>query len=385
MTDAVILDITRLLGRTLACMAPTGVDRVTRAYIRHFGPRARALVRFGGRWIVPCQTESQKLFDGLLTPDNIFRIKARFSVVRHYLFGAPDIDGHVLFNMDHNGLADPSYAAEIQRRNLKPYYFLHDLIPIHYPEYGRPEARARHVKCIDTMQATGRGVIVNSDATRAEFQSYAQKRGWAPRPLLVARLAPPDLLKPSDERPLPCPYFVMLGTIEPRKNHLLLLHIWRALIQAKGEAAPKLVLIGRRGWECEQILDLLDRCVPLRGFVIEQPHCTDTDLARFLFHAQALLLPSFAEGFGLPLIEALSLGTSVIASDLPVFKEIAGTIPEFLDPLDGLGWRQKIEDYANPDSPNRAAQKERLRNFHPPSWADHFAFVESFLERGVLR
>lgn len=65
-------------------------------------------------------------------------------------------------------------------------------------------------------------------------------------------------------------YFVVLGTIEPRKNHLLLLQVWRQLIEELGLAAPRLVIIGQRGWECEQVVDLLDRCEVLRGVVLEK-------------------------------------------------------------------------------------------------------------------
>ena len=56
------------------------------------------------------------------------------------------------------------------------------------------------------------------------------------------------------------PYFIMCGTLEPRENHLLILHVWRDLITQFGRAAPKLLLIGERGWENEHIIDLLDRC-----------------------------------------------------------------------------------------------------------------------------
>jgi glycosyltransferase involved in cell wall biosynthesis len=173
----------------------------------------------------------------------------------------------------------------------------------------------------------------------------------------------------------------MLGTIEPRKNHWLLLQVWRRLIAGRGGQSPRLVIIGQRGWECENVADLLERCEPLAGMVTELPACTDADLATWLHHACALLFPSFAEGYGMPLVEALSRGVPVIASDLPVFREIAGDVPDYLDPLDGKGWMARIEAFADPVSPLRAAQLKRLAGYSAPTWSAHFQVVEQFLER----
>jgi glycosyltransferase involved in cell wall biosynthesis len=171
----------------------------------------------------------------------------------------------------------------------------------------------------------------------------------------------------------------VLGTIEPRKNHLLLLHVWRQLVEELGASAPHLVIVGQRGWECEQVVDLLDRCVALEEHVTELKRCTDGELATWLGHAQALLFPSFIEGYGIPLVEALACGLPVIASDLPVFREIAGGIPDYLDPLDGPAWRRAIIDYAYSENPRRAEQMRRLSGFTPPAWGGHFAVVEALL------
>ena len=148
-----------------------------------------------------------------------------------------------------------------------------------------------------------------------------------------------------------------------------------------GAAAPRLVVIGQRGWECENVVDMLDRCEPLRGVVIEHSGCSDEELVTYLHHAQALLFPSFAEGYGMPLVEALSLGVPVIASDLPVFEEIAGDVPEYIDPLDGRRWREVIEAYSYPGSAPRLAQRGRIERFEVPGWESHFAKVDAFIEQ----
>jgi glycosyltransferase involved in cell wall biosynthesis len=140
-----------------------------------------------------------------------------------------------------------------------------------------------------------------------------------------------------------------------------------------------LLIIGQRGWECEQVVDLLERCQPLQGHVFEVGRCSDADLHQHLRTARALLFPSLVEGFGLPLIEALGLGTPVIASDLPVFREISPGIPTYLDPLDGPAWERTILAYADGGSTARGEQLLRLANYQPPSWNDHFAVVNDWL------
>ena len=86
-------------------------------------------------------------------------------------------------------------------------------------------------------------------------------------------------------------------------------------------------------------------------------------------------------GVGLVMIEAMACGTPVIASDLAVYRETAGAVPLYLDPLDGPGWIGAVRDYAAPQSAGRAAQLARLAAWSPPRWSDHFARLDDLLER----
>jgi glycosyltransferase involved in cell wall biosynthesis len=114
--------------------------------------------------------------------------------------------------------------------------------------------------------------------------------------------------------------------------------------------------------------------------VTELPACSDSDVATYLKHAQALLFPSFVEGYGLPLIEALLQGTPAIASDLPAFREIAGDVPEYVDVLDAMAWLSRIDAYAGEESPARQSQIARIRRFGAPTWSRHFQLVDQFME-----
>lgn len=377
----ILIDVTRLAARLLEGRHPTGVDRVGLAYVRRYRATARALVRHQRRWLLLRERNSQRLFDALLGEGSRPAFAVRASVAQAHLMNWDVCHDSLFLNTGHSGLDDPAYARAVRRLRVRPVYFLHDLIPLTHPEYTRPGESGKHDRRLTTMLETGQALVLNSRQTYAELVQYAQMRSRELPPHVIAPLGVESLPAPGAVAPIDAPYFVMLGTVEPRKNHLLLLHVWRRLVERGDVVVPKLVLIGQRGWECEQVIDLLERCTALQGHVIERPGCDDRELATWLHHARALLFPSFVEGFGLPLVEALSLGTPVIASDLSVFRESAEAIPDYLDPLDGPAWERAIGQYLPQDSVRRQAQLRRLHGFRRWTWEDHFSRVEDLFSR----
>ncbi|RAI42487.1 glycosyltransferase [Rhodoplanes roseus] len=118
------------------------------------------------------------------------------------------------------------------------------------------------------------------------------------------------------------PYLLMVGTLEPRKNHLLAVN---ALDCLWGEGfGPNLVIAGKRGWMANEVLTRIFEHPLLnkRLFFIEQ--CSDADIAFLYMNATALLALSKDEGFGLPLVEASRYGIPILCSDIPIFHEVAG-------------------------------------------------------------
>ncbi len=378
----IYLDVTRLVGRALKGRLPTGVDRVGLAYVAHFGARAGAVVRLLGRAIVLAPGPAQPLFQALLAGGaRRFALLWPLALAALRGGGGGRLRGARLFNTGHSGLELPGYGPQLLRQQARPWFVVHDLIPISHPEYCRAGERVRHEHRMRVVLRQGSGVIANSRATLDALARFASATGQAMPPAVVAPLAPASLPPPAPQRPLAAPYFVMLGTIEPRKNHILLLQLWRTLVERMGDGAPRLVLIGQRGWECDHVYHLLQRCPALAGAVQLQAACSDAELATYLHHSQALLFPSFAEGYGLPLVEALAAGVPVIASDLPAFREVAGDGPDYLDPLDGPGWLAHIVAYAAPAAPARAAQLARIAGYRAPTWAAHFRAVEQLMEQ----
>jgi glycosyltransferase involved in cell wall biosynthesis len=231
-----------------------------------------------------------------------------------------------------------------KRPDIKPVFFVHDLLPFQFPEYFKTAERGRHQIRMNNLAQHAAAALVSTEAVADELRAEMHKRGRREFPVHLA----PMPLAAAFEKPIiaistSAPYFVMCGTIEPRKNHLTLLHVWRDLATRYGSRTPKLVLVGARGWENENIIDLLERAPAMREHVLEVNGLATPDLAQLMAGSTALLMPSFGEGYGLPVAEALALGVPVIASDIPVFHEVAGLKFKPLDPIDSKGWRKAIE------------------------------------------
>ena len=101
-------------------------------------------------------------------------------------------------------------------------------------------------------------------------------------------------------------------------------------------------MIGSLGWRGGSILDQMLRCETTHGQIHHVQGLSTQAMKSLIVGSRGLLSPSFAEGFGLPIIEALHLGAPVLASDIPAHREVAGQNAILLDPLDSPAWRRAI-------------------------------------------
>ncbi len=232
--------------------------------------------------------------------------------------------------------AMPYLTGWLRRRpDIKSVFMVHDVIPLERPDIVWRGGPLIHRMMINAVARHASGIIVPSAAARESILKQLCLRGRTE--IAVATLAQPvaDVFlekEPSDPALGDGNYFVVCGAIEPRKNHRLLFEVWQALVRQRGEAAPKLVVVGARAKGGGPILEGLAQCALLQSHVIVASGLSSPAYRRLMVHAKALLMPSFAEGFGLPVIEALAAGTPVIASPLPSHRESAGDFAVYCDP-----------------------------------------------------
>lgn len=280
-----------------------------------------------------------------------------------------------LIHVSHSRLERTSAYSWLGETGRNGVFYVHDLIPLSHPEFVRPEEPERHRRRMETVLKHASLILCNSQVTARAIRTYAQENN---KRLPSIAVLPPGVeqcfLEPSkDVAPPQTPYFVAIGTIEPRKNHMLLLSLWQYLAERDGAKAPRLVIVGKRGWENSHILAMLERCPALPGLVIEVPGLEDAALARLVAGAAALLSPSFAEGYGMPITEAIAIGTPVVASNITAHREAAaGQAAVFLDPLDGMRWRAAVDAIA-------AAPQRRSVQHVATGWDAHFDDLEALI------
>lgn len=224
---------------------------------------------------------------------------------------------------------------------------IHDLSALLHPEWHPLERAQQFERDFERTLSQSRHFITISDFTRREM---IQRLGVDPSRITpvyigmrneVRRLEERDYLPVLQKWNLTSGYFLHVGTLEPRKNLLMLLRAWCSLSSEIRSQAP-LVLAGGWGWKCEEIADFLDEKGQAAG-VIHLGYVPDEDLVPLYNAARAVVLPSFYEGMGLPALEMAGCGGAVIASTAHAVREVSPPNSVFLPAEDEDGWRDALQ------------------------------------------
>ena len=405
-----LLDVTRLVSR-VGRGAFTGIDRVEATYLdalidRNEG-RMFALARIGGTYALLDRSAMQALRARLSgdaewgPADWIARLHLRQPPARRRahsdlrrLAGARRARagglavllrrelpaGTRYLNVGHTNLSEEVMAAVRGVRGARIQVLVHDTIPLDYPEYTRtgiPEQFAARLRIVGRYADR---VVYNSQVTRSCAEAHFTRWGRvppgvvahlgvtpaAPDPAALAEVWPPGLGRDRS-------YFVILGTIEPRKNHALLLDIWeRFAAEQEAQQIPALCIVGARGWRNEALFARLDASPLTDRHLFELGPIGDGAVGALLKDARALLFPSHTEGFGLPAAEAAALGVPVLCNDLPVMHEILGDYAVYAGVTDSYLWAQKILALTRVDA---GAAGWGGPPFRSPQWESHFQSV----------
>lgn len=284
-------------------------------------------------------------------------------------------------DVGHYGLTVPrAFGWRRHRPDIATVFMVHDTIPLEYPELVAEETVKAHQRLIMKVAKNARALIVPTQAAGAAIGDALHHLGARPIPIRTIPLPIDDLFQRS-VAPLPelaeRPYFVICGAIEPRKNLLLLRQVWRDLVVAQGSAAPLLVIAGAPGHESRGIIEQFENDEGIRDLVIRAPGLASASLARLIAGARALLMPSFAEGFGLPPVEALALGTPTMLSDIPAHREAVGDHGIFLPAKNPAAWVEAAGWLL--DDAHWQQAREATLSFTPNRWPSYMESVTELL------
>lgn len=404
MTDPpkILLDITRTVSR-IGQGADTGIDRVERAYILETSQRfekALYVAKLGSSFAILSKQGIESLLKAEMSenwpaPSGLDRFRFKLtpqqrkarSAIRKFADRLVGIEGLALHlseklgtgwiysNVGHSNLSDDVFQILRVGGCSQVDVLIHDLIPLDHPEYTRAEILDSFSKRMQAVSNHADRIICNSRYTKSRVLSLFKEFGRCPD-TLVAHLGIEKPKQTAETFELNGrPNFLVLGTIEPRKNHDLLLKVWERLSGDYAEGkCPNLLIVGRRGWHDSDFFQKLTTITSRNSNVYEFNDMNDAELAAVMKASHALLFPSFVEGYGLPAKEAELSGLPVICSQLPVFKEFLSPHATYLDPKNADTWTKEVVKRSELTlNEARAILKPQLMTEF--GWKSHFSLV----------
>ncbi len=397
-----ILDLSRSFSRA-ARMNDTGIDRVERAYWDDLMRRETPV------WAIVRQGKHYALLDRTAAAGLMRRLKRRWPGEAGFARFAPRLTGafrrrranaylrrHATYlgpmaglmallptrfrhgfeylNVGHSNL-DDIFLRQTRAAGAAPLRIkLHDMIPLDFPDLVRQDTPALFRARARAAMENADQIICNSHHTAQRVAYHAARLPKRPE-CLVAHLgiSVPQHLGRSARK---APYFICVGTIEPRKNHAFLFDVWQILADRAGqEPIPHLYLVGARGWRNEEVFRLLDTSPLMGRCITERPNLPDAKMYALLDGAAGLLFPSHAEGFGLPALEARALGVEVICSPIPAFRELLRDDAVMLGTDDPQIWAEAIRERARTFGTQQSSPDRNGRASRVPTWEQHFEKV----------
>lgn len=277
--------------------------------------RAIAPARWA-RWIdaLPDRARSLTLSDGRYSARDIFRL-AQVHFDRHGTLLRLRAPGE-------RGIVHWTYPLPIRIEGWVNIYTVHDAIPIFHPTLSQIDP-VRHRRLLETLARSAEHMITVSEAARRDIIAAL---GCSPD--AISACSPGLDIRPGasplPEGLKPGGFLLAVGSVEPRKNLLRLVEA-----HARSGLAMPLVIAGPDGWQSDQIAPRLAAA----PHVVRLPYVDRPTLIALMTAARALVFPTITEGFGLPIVEAMQLGTPVLTSRGGATEEVAGGAALLADPL----------------------------------------------------
>ncbi|AMP16212.1 glycosyltransferase family 4 protein [Collimonas pratensis] len=252
-------------------------------------------------------------------------------------------DDDILLLLDSSWHADFFPVAEkLQRQGVSIVSVIYDLIPLTHPQFCDGPLVQVFDRWFEWIANTADGFIAISSTIRDQVHSEVTRRLGSERASnrwfdffhLGSELDQVDAAKtvrPAVQKLFASglSVYLMVSTIEPRKNHAYLLDAFERLWEDGSDVV--LCFVGRIGWKNERLIERVKKHPQLKRRLYMFNDLDDVELEYAYGHAKSLVFPSFVEGFGLPLVEAMQRGLPVMASDIPVFREIGGDFISYFD------------------------------------------------------
>ncbi|MFO1103839.1 MAG: glycosyltransferase family 1 protein [Methylocystis sp.] len=262
--------------------------------------------------------------------------------------------GDILFLLDSGwGFVDeyPPLLEAARAAGVEVVGCVYDLIPLRYPAATALKNSAPFASWFENVLLHCDAIVCISQSVARDLVAYLRDErlaapanlriGWWPLGADFGAGAPGAPSKTAAQiATAPTPFFMSVGTLEPRKAYPIALDAFE-LLWSQGFDA-RYVIVGRPGWNTQALQRRIRQHKEFNRRLFWLDNASDADLSYLYPRARALIFPSFVEGFGMPLIEAAHYGARVIASDIPVFREVGGESVVYFDLLNAASLAARI-------------------------------------------
>lgn len=273
------------------------------------------------------------------------------------------------------------------RKKIRPtmVHIVCDMIPIVAPNYSHEGIRRVFKNYMLQILPCMDGVAAISESAKRDIEKVQREYKLPRVPVSVIRLG--DDISPikHPKRPESAAtvkkgqYLLSVSTIEVRKNHALLYYMAKAAVARKVEI-PQIVIAGKVGWLATDIYEIMQNDPEVKDKFVFL-HGLDDEAISWLYQNCLLcIMPSWYEGWGLPVAEALGYGKAAIAADTSSLPEVAGDLLEYFAPYDPLQCLALVDKYANQPKVLERKETEIAKKYRLTTWDQTFAQFDGFVE-----
>lgn len=263
-----------------------------------------------------------------------------------------------------------AHLKKLKKNNVKIISFIHDLIPFFEQHFYWDDFVQEFIQWgKDTLEISDY-FITQSQSSKRDIEKILNEMNLN-KEVHLATLGD-NILKGNAttfDLKLPSQNFILcVGTVQPRKNHMLLFLTWKKLVAELKENCPDLLIIGSKGWHVDDFYYFCSTDKYLKNKIHFIEKVTDPELYYLYQSSMLTVYPSFYEGWGLPIAESVAIGKYCIPSNSSSMTEIAGDLLEYHDPYNPIELFEKIKFYSQ--NPEELKKKEKLirENYKIKTW-----------------
>jgi len=291
-----------------------------------------------------------------------------------FAFRPDDVYFSMGLDWEYNDLG--ALYAERKRVGFRTVLHCYDTIPVLLPHLMSFDARQHFARYFTDLAHAADRVAAISECSKQDFTRLMGELGGPVPPVDVAILGteidvPQARVQPPATRLAEREFVLCVSTIEARKNHEQLYHVWDRLAGRHGDDTPLLVIVGMVGWGVGDLLFKLRTNPHMKNRVVIFDNLPDGELVWLYRNCLFTVFPSHYEGWGLPVVESLAFAKPCICSTAPAVLEAAHGMAQAVDPLDTPAWCEAVETLWR-DAALRETIAAGLRDgFRPPTWHAH--------------